>query len=129
MLHLVATPILLVYLITLVVLAVKAPSYLSVIAALNGLALLLVAIAAREMAVKAQDRIIRLEMRLRLTEVLPPELKPRIRELTVRQLVSLRFASDHELPELVKRTLAGEFRNGEEIKKAVTDWQTDWLRV
>jgi hypothetical protein len=76
-----------------------------------------------------QNREIRLEMRLRLREVLPTALAPRIRELSVKQLIALRFASDAELPALVERVLGGEFAKPKEIKAAVKDWQPDHLRV
>jgi len=81
------------------------------------------------MALKVQDRVIRLEMRLRLSEVLPADLKGRIPELTTRQLVGLRFASDAELPDLVRRVLAGSLANPTDIKKAVAHWQGDYLRA
>jgi hypothetical protein len=76
-----------------------------------------------------QDRVIRLEMRLRLAGVLPPPLAARIGELSVRQLVGLRFASDAELPALVERCLSGELANDEAVKKEVKNWQADWLRA
>lgn len=85
--------------------------------------------ATRGMALRVQDRVIRLEMRLRLQSVLPPALAPRIPELRVRDLVSLRFASDAELPDLVGRCLAGEFKERNSLKKAIRDWQADWLRA
>ncbi len=128
-LHLVVTPILMVYLVSTIVFAAKAPSYPTILNAVTALALLLGVIGARSMSLVAQDRIIRLEMRLRLAEVLPTELKSRIRELTVGQLVGLRFASDAELPELVRRVFAGELTTNEQIKKAINNWQADWLRV
>lgn len=76
-----------------------------------------------------QDRLIRLEMRVRLREVLPPALVGRIHDLTLGQLVALRFASDAELPGLVERCLAGEFAKKDEVKKQIRDWQPDWLRA
>ena len=76
-----------------------------------------------------QDRVIRLEMRLRLRQILPPELQPRIHDLTHRQLVALRFASDAELPELVREVLDGKLTTGKEIKLRVKNWQADWLRA
>ena len=83
----------------------------------------------RLMVLAVQDRVIRLEMRLRLRELLPAGSHGDILRLTVRQLVGLRFASDAELPGLVQRTLKGEFANEKAIKAAVTDWQADWQRA
>jgi hypothetical protein len=84
---------------------------------------------ARLMALAVQDRLIRLEMRLRLREVLPASMHGDIGRLATKQLVALRFASDAELPELVRRTLNGEFANQKAIKLAIKDWQADWLRA
>jgi Family of unknown function (DUF6526) len=92
-------------------------------------ALLTLALLSRTQAVAVQDRVIRLEMRLRLRQVLPPELHPRINDLAARQLVALRFASDAELPELVREILDGKLRTGKEIKQRVKNWQSDWLRA
>lgn len=86
-------------------------------------------LAARGMALVVQDRIIRLEMRLRLREVLPAALAARVGDLTKRQLVALRFAGDSELPALVQRCLNGELVSRRSIKAEVRDWQADWLRV
>src|SRR4051812_45610902 len=61
---------------------------------------------ARSFALRVQDRVIRLEMRLRLAQVLPADLRPRINDLSVNQLCALRFAGDAELTELTRRVLA-----------------------
>jgi hypothetical protein len=91
--------------------------------------LLLFATTVRTMVVKAQDRIIRLEERLRLASLMAPEQYAKIQDLTPRQLVALRFASDEEAPDLAQRTLTGEFKSPEEIKKAVKNWRADVHRV
>ena len=83
----------------------------------------------RTQALTVQDRVIRLEMRLKLRGLLPPDLQPRISELTPRQLVALRFASDAELPDLVREVLAGKLATSKEIKMRVRSWQSDWLRA
>ena len=76
-----------------------------------------------------QDRLIRLEETLRLREVLPEDLRPRIGELRRGQFVALRFAPDEELPDLVRRILDGELKGGTQIKKAIRNWKADHLRV
>lgn len=84
---------------------------------------------ARSYSTKLQDRIIRLEMRLRMERVLPPDLAVRILEFTMPQLIALRFASDAELPELARKVLAEKIEKRSEIKKLIKDWQADWHRV
>jgi len=92
-------------------------------------ALLTLGFLARIQALTVQDRVIRLEMRLRLRQVLPPELHARINDISPRQLVALRFASDAELPELVREILDGKLNTSKEIKQRVKSWQPDWLRA
>jgi hypothetical protein len=89
-------------------------------------ALVLVAIS-RIYTVRLQDRIIRLEMRLRLAGLLPHR-QADIERLAVRQLVALRFASDAELPALMDRALA-ENLTSDQIKRAVRNWQADYQRT
>ena len=81
------------------------------------------------MALKAQDRVIRLEERLRCRELLSPDAAQKATALTASQLIALRFASDDEFGPLVERTLKGEFASGKEIKQAVKNWRSDHLRV
>jgi hypothetical protein len=92
-------------------------------------ALVALALAARLMALAVQDRVIRLEMQLRLRGLLPAPLCDRIRELTPQQLVALRFASDAELADLVREVLDGKLATQKAIKLRVKNWQADWLRA
>ena len=92
-------------------------------------ALLMVAFLARTQALTVQDRLIRLEMRLRLRGILPPDLHPNIDALTHRQLVALRFASDAEMAELVRGVVAGKLTSSKDIKSQIKSWQSDLLRA
>jgi len=76
-----------------------------------------------------QDRVIRLEERLRLERLLDPPLAARISELTTAQLVALRFASDEEVGGLVARVLEGELTGRKEIKRAIRSWRPDHERI
>jgi hypothetical protein len=104
-------------------------SFESVLGALLAFALLTFALFARVFALTVQDRVIRLEMRLRLAEFLPPDLRPRIPEFTVGQLVSLRFAGDAELPAIARKVLDEKMNDRKAIKQLVKDWQGDYLRA
>ena len=77
---------------------------------------------------KVQDRLIRLEERLRLSNLLPDAMRPRIQELTEDQLIGLRFASDDELAALVEKTLANNWTR-KEIKANIRTWRPDYFRV
>jgi len=91
-------------------------------------ALLVLCFKVRLYALKVQDRVIRLEERLRLRELLPEPLRSRIGELTEGQLIGLRFASDGEVADLVKQALDEKLPR-EEIKKRVRTWRPDDSRV
>lgn len=82
----------------------------------------------RTYPLKAQDRIIRLEERLRLQALLSEASARRIPELTEAQLIALRFASDSELPGLVEKVLATNMPAAE-IKKSIVAWRADTFRV
>lgn len=101
----------------------------SVMNLLFAMAVLLLCLSARAMAMSVQDRVIRLEMQLRLQRTLPADLQPRLKELTADHLIGLRFASDAEMAELVREVLAGKLASRKEIKMKVKDWQGDYLRA
>lgn len=79
-------------------------------------------------ALKAQDRVIRLEERLRLAALLSEPLRSRTGDLTESQLVAIRFASDAEVPALVQKILSENLKNTD-IKKAVANWRPDYFRI
>jgi len=105
------------------------PNRSTIFAMLVAFALVSLGHAARVMALTVQDRVIRLEMRLRLSACLPPDLRGRIGDLTLRQLTALRFASDAELGDMVRDVLAGKLATPRDIKMRVKDWQGDFLRA
>lgn len=98
--------------------------WIVVSAALVGLTLI-----ARTNALKVQDRIIRLEERLRYQQLLPADLAEQVDSLIAGQIIALRFASDVELEGLVRETLGGRLTKSAEIKKAIKNWRGDTFRV
>src|SRR4051812_44309404 len=109
--------------------AVANPNRSTVFAAVVALAIAGAAFAARLMALKVQDRVIRMEVTNRLRGCLPAELHARINELRPGQMVALRFASDRELPDLVRGVLDGKLQGQNAIKKEIKEWQGDFLRA
>jgi hypothetical protein len=96
---------------------------------LTSAALFLGVVYPRLFALSAQDRVIRLEERLRYERVLPEELRWRADELTVDQFVSLRFASDEELGNLMQKVLDGKLTERKAIKRLINHWRPDSLRA
>lgn len=84
---------------------------------------------ARTFATTVQNRVIRLEETLRMERLLPADLKPRIGELALGQIIALRFASDAELPDLVRKVLDERIADKKVIKALVKDWRADHLRA
>jgi hypothetical protein len=109
--------------------AIRHPSGATFMAALMAFALVGLFFYARLFALSVQDRVIRLEERLRMERLLPADLQPRIGEFTVPQLVALRFASDEELPELARRVLDENIADRKAIKRLVKKWRPDFQRA
>lgn len=84
---------------------------------------------ARMMAMKVQDRVIRIEERIRFERVLPADLHPRIGDFTIDQLVALRFASNAELPELARKVLEEKLNDRKAIKQMIKTWRPDLARA
>jgi hypothetical protein len=101
----------------------------AILQVLLAIALILLYFFARVMVLTVQDRVIRLEERLRLARLLPADLQGRIEEFTVGQLVALRFASDAELPALAARVLQEKITDKKVIKGMVKEWKADYLRA
>jgi len=126
--HFFVLPVFAITLIAAMVHVIRRPGLHSTCMVLVALAALFAIFRIRLYALKVQDRVIRLEERLRLANLLDPALRPRIPELSEAQLVALRFASDAELPALAARALNEKlFRD--DIKKAIQNWRPDYWRV
>src|SRR5207253_8235799 len=84
---------------------------------------------ARLFALRVQDRVIRLEERLRYERILPEELGWRADELTVDQFISMRFAGDEELEQLMRKVLDDKLTKRKAIKQLIKNWRADYLRA
>jgi hypothetical protein len=104
-------------------------TFATVFGILLAVALILGFLSARMFALSVQDRVIRLEERLRYQRLLPSDLQPRIEDFTVAQLVSLRFACDAELPALARKVLDEKLQERKAIKQLVKNWKPDYLRA
>ncbi len=101
----------------------------SIVQVLVAVALILIWFYLRNFPLAVQDRLIRHEMRVRLGELLPADQRARIPELTVGQLIALRFASDEELPALTRKVLDEKIVSREAIKRLIGNWQADDQRA
>jgi uncharacterized protein DUF6526 len=127
--HFVILPILSINVIVAIVFAARYFSLFAVWNAIVAMAIAGLAFIVRFYATKNQDRIIRLEEMVRLSRVLPEDLRKRVGELTIGQLIALRFCTDEDLPELTRAILAGEIRSRENIKRRIRNWRPDTQRV
>ena len=127
--HFFVIPVLLLNVILSIWRLIQVPTLGAAYGIVFAIALLGLGFLSRIQALTVQDRVIRLEERLRMRQLLPPDLHPQINGLTHRQLVALRFASDDELPELVREVNAGRLTTPKDIKMRVKSWRADWLRA
>ncbi|HEU4570034.1 MAG TPA: DUF6526 family protein [Gemmatimonadales bacterium] len=127
--HYVLAGILFVNLILRIVWLVRAPSFGNAWQVVMAVAFGLMFWYLRHFPNRVQDRVIRLEERMRLGRLLPPEFRPRLGEFTPRQLVALRFASDDELPALAERVLNEGITDKAAILALITNWRPDHLRT
>ena len=127
--HFVITPLLLFNLIWHIVRLYQEPSWDRAEMILLAITLILISLAARIQSLRAQDRVVRLEERIRYRALLPEGLAEKAAAMRTGQMIALRFASDEELPGLIERVLNGELNESKEIKLAIRNWRGDYLRV
>jgi hypothetical protein len=127
--HFFTSPLALGYLIWAIKRTVTNPNLDTAFALVGALAIMGLVAVARLSPLRVQDRVIRLEERIRLGHILPADLQPRILELSPRHLVALRFAGDDEVTELVRKVLANPAMTQKEIKQAVKHWRADHFRA
>ena len=127
--HYFALPILLANVAVAVGHAIRRPTMWNAWLIVLSLGLVAGLVASRASTLHVQNRVIALEMRLRLAALLPPPLRTRIPELRLRHLIGLRFADDAELPGLVERCLRGELATADAVKREIRDWRPDVARA
>jgi hypothetical protein len=127
--HFFVLPVMLINFFWAVVMFVKTPSWNAGWWIVVSLALAMLTTFVRTYSLKVQDRLIRLEEKLRYQQVLSPTLAQQINALTPGQIVALRFAADEELEELVSAVTAGKFVKTKELKQAIKHWRADHFRV
>ncbi|MCW5960079.1 MAG: hypothetical protein KIS76_07940 [Pyrinomonadaceae bacterium] len=127
--HFIVTPILLFNFIFAIVRVVQDFNIDRIAYLILAIGLLIMGILVRLNSLTVQNRLIRLEERLRYEKILPEDLNLKAQNLKTNQMIALRFASDEELPLLIERTLNGEFEKTSQIKREIKNWRADHLRV
>ena len=128
--HFVAAPLLSIYLVYTIYSLVRAPSLATIMGVVLAAGVTAMLFASRLMALTVQNRVIRLEMTLRLQRVLgPAAAADALAKLPLGRLIALRFASDAELPGLIARVLSQELSTSAHVKQAIREWQPDLLRA
>jgi uncharacterized protein DUF6526 len=126
--HCFVLPVLAITWIISVVFAVRHPGFIHIWIVIFNTAVIVAVIRSRQYALKVQDRVIRLEEKLRLSTLLPDSQRPQIAKLSEGQFIALRFASDGEVPALVEQILSANLKPTD-IKKAIKNWRPDYWRV
>ena len=128
--HFIASPLLALYLLYAIYALIRAPSLATAAGVVLAAGVNATLFASRVMVTAVQDRLIRLEMTLRLERLIgAAAAADAIARVPLRQIIALRFASDAELPALLARVLANELTTGVAVKKAIREWQPDYLRA
>ncbi|HYR74703.1 MAG TPA: DUF6526 family protein [Pyrinomonadaceae bacterium] len=127
--HFFVIPVMLINFIWAIVEFVKTPAWHQGWWIVVSAALVVLAFLVRINALKVQDRLIRLEERLRYQQLLPAELAQQCGSLALGSTIALRFASDEELEGLIREVLGGRLNKSAEIKKAIKNWRGDTVRV
>jgi len=127
--HFFAFPILTLNFLLSLYMIYRHPIPLSIWNAIVSAALVVIALLTRYYGLRNQDRIIRLEERVRLQSLLPDDLRARIPELHMGDLIALRFYSDDEVANAVRAVLAGEVKGKRAIKANVKKWRPDYHRL
>jgi len=127
--HFFVLPVMLINLIWWIVECFRHPGWNEGWLVVVSLALLLLTFLTRLNALKVQDRVIRLEERLRYQRLLPADLALQAGSLRAAHIIALRFAADEELEGLVRQVLAGRLTKPAEIKQAIKHWRSDTFRV
>jgi hypothetical protein len=127
--HFFLVPVLLINLIWASVLCFREPGWNHGWWIIVSLALVVLNVLSRTNALKVQDRVIRLEERLRYQQLLSADLATQAQSLPVPQMIAMRFAADEELEGLVREVLSGKLTKSKEIKQAIKRWRPDEFRV
>jgi hypothetical protein len=127
--HYFTSPLALIYTIWAIKRVISNPNLDTAFMLVGALAVMGLSAVVRLSPLRVQDRIIRLEERLRLGRILPADLQPRIEELRPSHLVALRFAGDDELTDLTRKVLANPAMTQKEIKGMVRNWRADFFRA
>jgi len=127
--HFIAAPLLIAYLLYALYALVRAPSLATAASVVLGVGAFCTLFASRLMVLAVQNRLIRLEMRLRFDRLFGAAASDNFDALALRQIIALRFASDAELPGLVQRVRSKELATPTAVKQAIRDWQPDFLRA